>query len=84
MYLLIIYYRLYYADIIADITRHSPLMDSVLRAAEKVSVLVQREDVEPVRIVAVAVVAVAVVAAAFALFPALFRICIVIVIAVEI
>ena len=79
MYLLIIYYRLYYADIIADITRHSPLMDSVLRAAEKVSVLVQREDVEPVRIVAVAVVA-----AAFALFPALFRICIVIVIAVEI
>ena len=64
MYLLIIYYRLYYADIIADITRHSPLMDSVLRAAEKVSVLVQREDVEPVRFVAV-------VAAAFALFLAL-------------
>jgi len=83
MYLLIIYYRLYYADIIADITRHSPLMDSVLRAAEKVSVLVQREDVEPVRIVAVAVVA-----AAFALFLALLRNCIVIaiviVIAVEI
>ena len=50
-------------------------MDAVLRAAEKVSVLVQREDVEPVRFVAVAVVA-----AAFALFLALLRICIVIVI----
>ena len=56
-------------------------MDAVLRAAAKVSVLVQREDVEPVRFVAVAV---AVVAAAFALFLALLRICIVIVIAVEI
>ena len=52
-------------------------MDAVHRAVAKVSVLVQREDVEQVQFVAV-------VAAAFALFLALLRICIIIAIAIVI